>query len=201
MRVAAGHFPQTKGSRHEPGQPLDCQLPPPDRASRGSAAHLACFPSLSTADRLTAGVFWPAHTALMSRSRSRRRDPGPLPAVPIPVEITPSSCMQRIYRPCWTCTYFDGMASSGISALCAHPGCCRERSTPENGCCHWMREPGSDDEVLTAEQMEEASTHLASRWPPPSLGRREAFSTPTAAPARRRPTAPPVLREPSPPRS
>jgi len=47
--------------------------------------------------------------------------------------------------PCWFCTSFDRMADHG-AALCAHPGCCRVRASPERGCSCWERLVGVDDE-------------------------------------------------------
>lgn len=49
-------------------------------------------------------------------------------------------------KPCWHCHWFDGMTAQDTAALCSNKTCPRVRSQPENGCCSWEREPGSDDE-------------------------------------------------------
>lgn len=47
--------------------------------------------------------------------------------------------------PCWHCTGWAGLDSSGCHALCRGLGC-RVQATPARGCVYWTGEPGCDDE-------------------------------------------------------
>ena len=49
-------------------------------------------------------------------------------------------------RPCWQCSAFDGVDSSGTAALCHRRRYPRVRTQPERGCSGWQREVGADDE-------------------------------------------------------
>lgn len=46
-------------------------------------------------------------------------------------------------RPCWHCRWFDGMVMP--YTYCGLAGGSALVSAPQMGCCHWEREPGSDD--------------------------------------------------------
>ena len=50
------------------------------------------------------------------------------------------------------------------------------KSQPERGCAFWNREPGSDDEPLSTEQMRETWKHLA--WPAGAPSGRRGYCTP-----------------------
>lgn len=52
-------------------------------------------------------------------------------------------------RPCWTCQYWGGWANE-VNSWCARPGLSPVVGQPEYGCAFWTREPGSDDEPLSA---------------------------------------------------
>lgn len=88
-------------------------------------------------------------------------------------------------HPCWHCTWYDGMAGQGTCAQCAKPRAARLCATPEYGCAFWERDPGSDDEPLSPQQMATAWRHL--RWPEPVLRR-----APAAVERRRTSTPAPV---------
>jgi len=49
-------------------------------------------------------------------------------------------------RPCWHCQYWGGWAWGGPHSWCRRPEGGGVIAQPEQGCAHWIREPGSDDE-------------------------------------------------------
>ena len=55
---------------------------------------------------------------------------GPIPAVPMhcPSAYNPADPFPR---PCWTCTWWDGMCAQGSAAQCGQPGGAKTRAQPE----------------------------------------------------------------------
>lgn len=61
---------------------------------------------------------------------------------------------------CWVCTHFHGETTDeGRRPVCRHephfPIC---PSFPDEGCSHWMREPGADDEIKLSSEREYVAT-------------------------------------------
>lgn len=62
--------------------------------------------------------------------------------------------------PCTACRHFGGLVARGYSAICLRDPGGHLRCGQALGCCHWEREPGSDDEVLP-----EVRARVERGWP------------------------------------
>lgn len=61
---------------------------------------------------------------------------------------------------CWVCTHFHGETTDeGRRPVCRYephfPIC---PSFPDEGCSHWMREPGADDEIKLSDERKYVAT-------------------------------------------
>ena len=50
-------------------------------------------------------------------------------------------------RPCWHCEHWGGWAWDGPHSRCTRPQSPGVIAQPGDGCAHWTRQPGTDDEL------------------------------------------------------